>query len=221
MRWRELHNSDEHDRREGEDDLPDTGRGSFGTQLGRRGFLCLCEHALLVVGDDERAGETDRTRVRDSSHTPQETPSLPSPETVMYCCAIQRLGARKNKYGHICPFCALDPNDSPQPVAPANKRPRLGFRSPPASKERILASYLKRAARPSVVGPRCLHLVMWTSNLRLLRSSSAPPAPSPSFAWRTELFSPPLVVFGVEEELLPVAAGMARQLRIFFANLPS
>ena len=90
MRWRELHNSDEHDRREGEDDLPDTGRGSFGTQLGR-GFLCLCEHALLVVGDDERAGETDRTRVRDSSHTPQETPSLPSPETVMYCCAIQRL----------------------------------------------------------------------------------------------------------------------------------
>ena len=61
------------------------GWGSFGTQLGRRGFLCLCEHALLVVGDDERAGETDRTRVRDSSHTPQETPSLPSPETVMYC----------------------------------------------------------------------------------------------------------------------------------------
>ena len=43
-----------------------------------------------MVGDDERAGETDRTRVRDSSHTPQETPSLPSPETVMYCCAIQR-----------------------------------------------------------------------------------------------------------------------------------
>ena len=60
------------------------GWGSFGTQLGR-GFLCLCEHALLVVGDDERAGEADRTRVRDSSHTPQETPSLPSPETVMYC----------------------------------------------------------------------------------------------------------------------------------------
>lgn len=57
-----------------------------------------------------------------------------------------------------------------------------------------------------------------TSNLRLLRSSSAPPAPSPSFAWRTELFSPPLVVFGVEEELLPVAAGMARQLRIFFCE---
>ena len=64
--------------------------GEFWNPAGERGFLCLCEHALLVVGDDERAGETDRTRVRDSSHTPQETPSLPSPETVMYCCAIQR-----------------------------------------------------------------------------------------------------------------------------------
>ena len=69
--------------------LTPEGSWSFGTQLGR-GFLCLCEHALLVVGDDERAGETDRTRVRDSSHTPQETPSLASPETVAYCYAIHR-----------------------------------------------------------------------------------------------------------------------------------
>ena len=42
-----------------------------------------------MVGDTER-DETDRTRVRDSPHTPQETPSLPSPETVTYCCAIHR-----------------------------------------------------------------------------------------------------------------------------------
>ena len=49
----------------------------------------MCGHILLVVGDDER-GETDRTRVRVSPHTPQETPSLPSPETVTYCYAIHR-----------------------------------------------------------------------------------------------------------------------------------
>ena len=54
---------------------------SFEPQLGRGGFLCLCGHVLLVVGDTER-DETERTRVRDSPHTPQETPTLPSPETV-------------------------------------------------------------------------------------------------------------------------------------------
>ena len=40
-----------------------------------------------MVGDTER-DEADRTRVRDSPHTPQETPSLPSPETATYCNAI-------------------------------------------------------------------------------------------------------------------------------------
>ena len=30
---------------------------SFGPQLERRGFLCLCVHVLLVVGDDERDDE--------------------------------------------------------------------------------------------------------------------------------------------------------------------
>ena len=64
------------------------GRGGLGPQLGR-GSLCLCGHVLLVVEDDER-DEADRTRVRDSPHTPQETPSLPSPETATYCYAIHR-----------------------------------------------------------------------------------------------------------------------------------
>ena len=65
------------------------GWGGFEPQLERGGFLCLCGHVSLVVGDTER-DETDRTRVRDSPHTPQETPSLPSPETVTYCYAIHR-----------------------------------------------------------------------------------------------------------------------------------
>ena len=51
--------------------------------------MCLCGHVFLVVGDDER-GDTDRTRVRDSPHMSQETPSPPSPETVTYCYAIHR-----------------------------------------------------------------------------------------------------------------------------------
>ena len=42
-----------------------------------------------MVGDDGR-DETDRTRVRDSPHAPQETPSPPSPETATYCYAIHR-----------------------------------------------------------------------------------------------------------------------------------
>ena len=73
-----------------EDERCGTGRKrSFGPQLERRGFLCLYGHVLLVVGDDER-DETVRTRVRDSQHTSQETPSLPSPETATYCYAIHR-----------------------------------------------------------------------------------------------------------------------------------
>ena len=80
IRRRKLHDEDERERSEprGRELWHLTGR-SFGPQLERRGFLCLCGHLLLVVvGDDER-GETDRSRVRDSPHTPQETPSLPSP----------------------------------------------------------------------------------------------------------------------------------------------
>ena len=62
-----------------------------------------------------------------------------------------------------------------------------------------------------------------TSFLRLLRSSPVHPAHPALPLHDGPRFSPSLVVFGVEEELLPVAAGMARQLRVahFFADLPS
>ena len=50
---------------------------------------CVCVGTSRSWSGTER-DETDRTRMRDSPHTPQETPSLASPETVAYCCAIHR-----------------------------------------------------------------------------------------------------------------------------------
>ena len=50
---------------------------------------CVCVGTSCSWSGTEQ-DETDRTRVRDSPHTPQETPSLASPETVAYCCAIHR-----------------------------------------------------------------------------------------------------------------------------------
>jgi len=51
---------------------------SFEPQLGRGGFLCLCGHVLLVVGDTER-DETERTRVRDSHIRHRKPPLSPAP----------------------------------------------------------------------------------------------------------------------------------------------
>ena len=39
------------------------------------------------------------------------------------CPLVPSRRCARKKYGGICPFCALDSDCSPQPVAPANKRP--------------------------------------------------------------------------------------------------
>ena len=67
---------------------------SFGPQLERRGFLCLCGHVLLVVGDDER-DEADRTRVRDS-HIRHKNPPL-SPAPRLPCITAQHKDAFRLK----------------------------------------------------------------------------------------------------------------------------